>query len=108
MNWHFLDEVGRVFAFSGPKFEKIWVSLQELPKFDISLTEIAKKHALAQTKWTKSGKGIPLARLESFKKYTLAGDTSQGTFTMEEPPPPPPVHRVNASPDQIKRSKKEN
>ena len=35
---------------------KIWVSLQELPKFDISLTKIAKKYTLAQTKWAKIGK----------------------------------------------------
>ena len=40
--------------------KKIWVSLQELPKFDISLTKIAKKYTLAQTKWAKIG-----------KKYTL-------------------------------------
>ena len=40
--------------------KKIWVSLQELPKFDISLTKIAKKYTLAQTKWTEIG-----------KKYTL-------------------------------------
>ena len=36
----------------------------------------------------KLAKSIPLARLESLKKYTLAGGTSPATFTMEEPPPP--------------------
>ena len=50
MQWRFLDNTCKIFALSGPKFEKFWVSLQELPKFDISLTEIAKKHTLAQTK----------------------------------------------------------
>ena len=36
----------------------------------------------------KLAKSIPLARLEGLKKHTLAGGTSPGTFTMEEPPPP--------------------
>ena len=37
----------------------------------------------------KLAKSIPLARLEGLQKHTLAGGTSPGTFTMEEPPPPP-------------------
>ena len=51
------------------------VSIQELPKLDFSLAKMAKKHTLGQ--------------IRSTKKYTLAGGTSPGTFSMEEPPPPP-------------------
>ena len=87
MSWHLLDKTCQIFAFPGPKFEKIGVSLQELPKFDISLTVNARKHTLAQTKWTKLAKSMPLARLGGLKKHTLAGGTSPGTFIMEEPPP---------------------
>ena len=87
MSWHFLDKTCQIFAFLRPKFERNLLSLQELPKFDISLTDSAKKHTVAQTEWTKLAEGIPLARLESLKKYTLAGGTSPGTFTMEDLPP---------------------
>ena len=82
--------------------KKIRISLQELPKFDSSLTKIAKKIPLprlnrrklaksiplARLNELKLAEGIPLARLEGLKKHTLAGGTSPGTFTMEEPPPP--------------------
>ena len=76
--------------------------MQELPKFDISSTKIAKSIPLPRLKSTKLPKVIPLpgpnrlklanciplARLESSKRDTLAGGTSPGTFTMEEPPHP--------------------
>ena len=59
--------------------------MQELPKFDFSLTKIAKKHTLAQT---KSAKNYSLGQTISAKKYTLAGGISPGTLTIEEPLPP--------------------
>ena len=40
MSWRFLDTTCQIFAFSGPK--KNWVTLQELPKFDISQAKIVK------------------------------------------------------------------
>ena len=44
--------------------------------------------ALPRLNGRKLAKSIPLARLEGLKKHTLAGGTSPGTFTTEEPPPP--------------------
>ena len=50
--------------------------------------KLAKSIPLARHNGLRLAKSIPLARLEGLKKHTLAGGTSPGTFTMEEPPPP--------------------
>ena len=60
MSWHFLGKLAKFLHSKDQNLKKIWVSLQELQKFDIFLTKISKKYTLAQTKWAKIG-----------KKYTL-------------------------------------
>ena len=66
--------------------KRIWVSLQELPKFDISLAKMVKKHTLAQTKWNEIGKIIPLARLEVRKSISLLAAHPQVPLLWENPP----------------------
>ena len=80
----FSDKSCQIFALSRPKSPKSWVSVQELPKFDFSLTKIAKELTLAQTKIAKK---YTLGQIRSLKKYTLPAGTSPGTFTMKEQPP---------------------
>ena len=50
----------------------------QLSKFDLSLTKIAKRHTPARTKIA--------SQTRSLKEYTLADGTSPGTFIMEDPP----------------------
>ena len=73
MSWRFLDKSCQVFAFSGPKSQKFKVSIQELPKFDLALTKISKKHILPQTKIAKK---YTNGETRCPKKYTLADGTS--------------------------------
>ena len=84
----------QIFAFSGPKFEKIfWFFIfRNYRSLTFIWPKFPKSIPLPRLNGLKLAKGIPLARLESLKKYILAGGTSPGTFTMEEPPPPP-VHQ---------------
>ena len=61
---------------------------KSIPLARLNGLKLAKSIPLARLNGLKLAKSIPLARLEGLKKHTLAGGTSPGTFTMEEPPPP--------------------
>ena len=80
----FLYRNYRSLTFLWPKLPK------SIPLPRLNGRKLAKSIPLARLNGLKLAKSIPLARLEGLKKHTLAGGTSPGTFTMEEPPPPPP------------------
>ena len=71
MSWYFLGKTCQLLHCQDQNLKKIWVSLQELPKFDISLIKIGKKYTLAQTEKTRCNTLMP-------KKltYTLRVDQS--------------------------------
>ena len=89
MSWRFLHKNCQSLSFSQLRTTEFWVYIQELPKFDCSLTKVAQKYTLAQTKFAK--KVYPWRDMK-YEKYTIVGGISKalGTSTMKEPPPTVP------------------
>ena len=53
MSWCSLNQNCQICAFPRLKRPQLWVSIQELPKFDLSLTKFATKDTISQTKIAK-------------------------------------------------------
>ena len=88
MSWHFLHKNCQFLAFSRLESPKIWVSIQEVAKFDLCLTKFAKWHTLAQVRLPGS---IALARLDVRKSRPLEAAPPQvlvlwRDLSMEGPP----------------------
>ena len=88
-----LTKIWKKFGFLYRNYRSLTFLWPKLPKGiplpRLNGRKLAKSISLARHNGLKLAKSIPLARLEGLIKHTLAGGTSPGTFTMEEPPPPP-------------------
>ena len=84
MGWRFLDKTCQIFAFSGPKN---WLSLQELPNFDISQPKLPKSISLPTLKSIETAnKYTPWLDLKS-EKIPLRAANTQVPVLWESPPP---------------------